>query len=270
MVMAQPHFLLFCDTHAHAPKRTNWVSSSAQYRSSVSGRWHFVLEQLDGTHRMEVADSERAVNRERLDLLSVVRGLEALSQPSRVTLVTTSRYVARGLRYGLQTWRDAEYKWERFGERIPIRNADLWQRIDGALQFHGVTCRLIQSKQEKSSEQSLDQLTAESESDGTSRGHSAAAAGVAAPAPTCEAPLPSRRQLQQSDLVSAGKAASLGPRAALAPVGEAAFLAPSPRRVMLQSLAKQHFLPESWWHLIEGWVRWWRNRWHAKPALFGS
>lgn len=140
MVMAQPLFLLFCDTHVHAANGGDGAAAASR------GRWHFVLERLDGAARFEAADSEPAANRERLALLSVVRGLEALEQPSRVTLVTTSRYVSRGLRYGLATWRESDYMWERFGVQMPIRNADLWQRIDGAMQFHGVTCRLIQSE----------------------------------------------------------------------------------------------------------------------------
>src|SRR5690606_12621830 len=60
-------------------------------------------------------------------------------------LVTTSRYVSRGLKYGLSNWRESDYQWERFGIQKPIRNADLWQRVDQALKFHGVTCRLIQA-----------------------------------------------------------------------------------------------------------------------------
>jgi ribonuclease HI len=141
-MVAQPHFLLFCDTHI--ADATPCDSPTSTYVSRNSGRWHFVLERLDGPERLEAADSEFSVNRERLALLSVVRGLEALEQPSQVTLVTTSRYVSRGLRYGLNTWREANYQWERFGEQKPIRNSDLWRRIDTALQFHGVKCRLIQ------------------------------------------------------------------------------------------------------------------------------
>lgn len=149
MVMAQPHYLLFCDTHVAGNLEASGGNEAEQTgtatRSVTSGRWHFVLEQLDGSIRFEATDAEREANRERLALLSVVRGLEALEQPSKVTLVTTSRYVSRGLRYGLSTWRESDYRWERFGVQMPIRNADLWQRVDGALRFHGVTCRLIQS-----------------------------------------------------------------------------------------------------------------------------
>lgn len=164
MVTAHPHYLLFCDTHVDAERSyyarsaatantleddpsTDKLDSAGKDRTPrVGGKWHFILEQLDDSQtRLEVADREASANPERLALLGVVRGLEALEQPSKVTLVTTSRYVSRGLRYGLSSWRDSDYTWERFGVRMPIRNADLWQRVDAALQFHGVTCRLIQS-----------------------------------------------------------------------------------------------------------------------------
>ena len=138
MVVNQPHFLLFTDAHL-SQSRACAVSAQG------FGRWHFVLERLDGPERLEAADSESDVHRDRLALLAVVRGLEALEQPSQVTLVTTSRYVSRGLRYGLNEWREAEYTWEHFGIQKPIRNADLWQRIDRAMSFHQVTCRLLQS-----------------------------------------------------------------------------------------------------------------------------
>ncbi len=138
MVVNQPHFLLFTDASLSK-------SRACAVTDQGFGRWHFVLERLDGPERLEAADSESDVHRDRLALLAVVRGLEALEQPSQVTLVTTSRYVSRGLRYGLNEWREAEYTWEHFGIQKPIRNADLWQRIDGAMSFHQVTCRLLQS-----------------------------------------------------------------------------------------------------------------------------
>jgi ribonuclease HI len=118
----------------------------------VGGRWHFVLERIDAAERLEATDGERAQPRERLALLAVVRGLEALEQPSQVTLVTTSRYVSRGLRYGLSEWREANYSWEHFGVQKPIRNADLWQRIDCAMQYHEVACRLLESSLARSEE----------------------------------------------------------------------------------------------------------------------
>jgi ribonuclease HI len=85
-------------------------------------------------------DSEPGTCASRLELLAVVRGLEALDQPSRVTLVTRSRYVARGIRRGLTQWRARRWRWERFGQLVPIRDHDLWQRIDQAMRIHDVDC----------------------------------------------------------------------------------------------------------------------------------
>jgi hypothetical protein len=78
---------------------------------------------------------------ERLELLAVVRGLEALDGPARVTLVTRSRYVSRGIRFGITEWRANEWQWERFGRVVPVKDHDLWQRVDRALLFHRVECQ---------------------------------------------------------------------------------------------------------------------------------
>jgi len=125
MKVATPHYLLF----------------SESCRKSSQGQWRFVLQLLDGTEQFEAADAEPDARGERLELLAVVRGLEALAQPSRVTLVTPSRYVNRGLTYGLAEWRLNDWRWEHYGEMVPVKNRDLWQRVDRALRFHQLDCR---------------------------------------------------------------------------------------------------------------------------------
>jgi ribonuclease HI len=108
------------------------------------GRWQFVLEQTDGPHRIEAADDERGMGLERLHLLSVVRGLEALDRTASVTLVTASRQIARAIRHGLAEWRESDWCWEFFDEMTPVKNGDLWRRVDQALSIHEVSCRLWQ------------------------------------------------------------------------------------------------------------------------------
>ena len=110
-------------------------------RSGRSGQWQFALRSHDGTQRFEAHDAERDLSVERLDLLTVVRAFESLDQPSRVTLVDCSDYVWTGIRYGLLEWRGSDWRWEFFGQMVPVKNADLWQRLDRALQFHDVECR---------------------------------------------------------------------------------------------------------------------------------
>lgn len=127
MQRATPAYLLFTD---------------AQATSTATGRWRFVLESVDGRIKFSASDIEPEAARNRLELMAVVRGLEAIEEKSRVTLVTPSRYVQRGLSQGLAEWREQDWKWERFGKAVPIRDQDLWQRVDRALEFHRLTCRL--------------------------------------------------------------------------------------------------------------------------------
>jgi ribonuclease HI len=124
--------------HAHGPHFL--LYAEATRRGHGRPRWKFVLQSLAGDEQLAAADTEPGARPSRLELLAVVRGLEALDQPSRVTLLTRSRYISRGLRRELNHWRDHGWRWERFGQFVPIRDHDLWQRVDRALQFHQVEC----------------------------------------------------------------------------------------------------------------------------------
>lgn len=130
MSVRAPHFLLFSGT----------CCSDHAARGGPDS-WRFVLESVNGDSTLEASDSEPGIVGDRLELFSVVRGLEALEQPSRVTLVTPSRYITAGMRYGMPEWRESAWCWERFGHQVPIKNSDLWQRIDGALKYHRVDCK---------------------------------------------------------------------------------------------------------------------------------
>jgi ribonuclease HI len=120
------HFLLFCEAR----------------RDGGTGVWRFVLAQVGASASLTATDTEPDACRERLELLALVRGLEAIDRPARVTLVTESRYISRGLKRGLAEWRANHWQWERFGQLVPVRDCDLWRRVDRALQFHQVDCRM--------------------------------------------------------------------------------------------------------------------------------
>ncbi len=103
--------------------------------------WRFVLQTDQGQEFMSADDCEQGLSQQRLELLAVIRGLEALEQPSRVTILTPSQYVSRGLAYGLEEWRSNGWTWEHFGQMVLVKNHDLWQRLDRALAIHQVECR---------------------------------------------------------------------------------------------------------------------------------
>lgn len=110
-----------------------------------SAQWHFLLEAADGSARLDIADEEPDAPGDRVELLALVRGLEAIDQPAQVSLITPSRYVSHGLRFGLDQWRENGWQWEAFGQMTPIKNVDLWKRIDQALTFHRVECRTMRN-----------------------------------------------------------------------------------------------------------------------------
>jgi ribonuclease HI len=129
--------------HASLP---HYLLQAETYRSGRGlPRWRFSLQAVGNDERLTAADSESTSRRSRLELLAVVRGLEALDSPSRVTLLTRSRYVSRGIRRQLSQWRANHWRWERFGSMAPIRDYDLWRRIDRALEFHTVECCVWQT-----------------------------------------------------------------------------------------------------------------------------
>jgi ribonuclease HI len=124
MQSSTPHYLLF---------------SEGSFDGDQPG-WKFVLQAVGNDEHFSAADTECESRAGRLELLAVVRGLEALAQPSQVTLLTRSRYVRRGIRRELAQWRERRWHWERFGNVVPIRDCDLWQRVDRAMQYHQVKC----------------------------------------------------------------------------------------------------------------------------------
>jgi hypothetical protein len=125
MQAPRPHYLLLTDSNG---------------RTCQAGRWRFVLQPTGAGERIFASDVEPEADDMRLALLGVVRGLEALDGASRVTLLVANRFVRRGIRRDLAQWRERGWRWERFGQLVPIRDLDLWQRVDRALAIHQVEC----------------------------------------------------------------------------------------------------------------------------------
>ena len=107
------------------------------------GVWSFVLQSEDGAQTLSAQDYEPDARGDRLELLALVRGLEAIDQPSSVTVVTSSRALRQGLLFGLDEWRRNDWTWESFGQMVPVKNRDLWQRLDRARRVHQLEVRCL-------------------------------------------------------------------------------------------------------------------------------
>ena len=158
-MISAPHFLLLTDTDQFNQQTGTTAGQHSIAQTDIAGgRWHFVLEPIHNGVRIEADDIEPGVFGERLNLLAVVRGIEALEQPSNVTLITPSKYVGRGIRRDIRVWKENNWQWDRFGQRVSVKHADLWQRIDRAMQFHRIDCRIFGSGQQNRSSEKTEQL----------------------------------------------------------------------------------------------------------------
>lgn len=72
----------------------------------------------------------------RMELLAAIVALEALKSPCDVTLSTDSQYVRQGITQWIHNWKKRGWK---TSDKKPVRNVDLWQRLDSAIISHQVS-----------------------------------------------------------------------------------------------------------------------------------
>jgi ribonuclease HI len=117
----------------------------ARAASICEGLWSFTLETAAGEPVFSAEDTDMG-DLNRLTLLAAVRGLESIDGPASVMLLSNNRYMIRSLSESLPRWRENQFVWEHFGRRIDVQHADLWRRIDRALQIHRVQACLISTR----------------------------------------------------------------------------------------------------------------------------
>jgi ribonuclease HI len=98
------------------------------------GGWGAVL--VSGKHRKEIFGGEPLTTNNRMELMAAISALEALKRPSRVALHTDSEYLRNGISTWIQGWKQRGWK---TADRKPVKNLDLWQRLDRAQSSHQVT-----------------------------------------------------------------------------------------------------------------------------------
>jgi ribonuclease HI len=97
------------------------------------GGWGVIL--ISGAHRKELNGGERATTNNRMELMAAISALEALKMPARVDIHTDSEYVQKGISAWINGWKRNGW---RTSAKQPVKNADLWQRLDAARARHEV------------------------------------------------------------------------------------------------------------------------------------
>jgi len=102
------------------------------------GGWGAVLR-WNG-HEKDLAGSEAQTTNNRMELMAAIVALESLKRPSRVVLTTDSTYVKQGITDWLIRWKRNGW---RTANRTPVKNEDLWRRLDAVAARHQVEWRWV-------------------------------------------------------------------------------------------------------------------------------
>ena len=102
------------------------------------GGWGAVL--MFGEKEKEICGGEPASTNNRMELMAAIQALEALTKPCKVELHTDSTYVMKGISEWIHSWKARGW---RTADKKPVKNEDLWRRLDEARLRHHVNWRWV-------------------------------------------------------------------------------------------------------------------------------
>jgi ribonuclease HI len=117
-----------------APAQVEVWTDGACSGNPGPGGWGAIL--TTGSHRKELMGGEPLTTNNRMELLAAIMALEALKRPCTVRLHTDSQYLRGGITEWLRNWKRNGWK---TADRKPVKNADLWERLDAATGTHTIT-----------------------------------------------------------------------------------------------------------------------------------
>ena len=97
------------------------------------GGWAFILRGPGFPAPIERSGGEPETTNNRMEMLAVIHGLESLPGPCAVRLVSDSEYVIKGLKEWLDGWKARGW---RTAAKKPVKNEDLWRRLDALRAVH--------------------------------------------------------------------------------------------------------------------------------------
>ena len=102
------------------------------------GGWGTVLKY--GATLRELSGGEAQTTNNRMELTAAIMALEALKRPCTIALHTDSQYLKGGIESWMRGWKKNGW---RTADKKPVKNIDLWQRLDSAAQPHSITWKWV-------------------------------------------------------------------------------------------------------------------------------
>jgi ribonuclease HI len=93
-----------------------------------------------GENEKELYGYEKETTNNRMELMAAIKGLETLTEPCDVILTTDSQYVRQGITQWMRNWKKRDWK---TAAKKPVKNKDLWQRLDKATERHKINWKWV-------------------------------------------------------------------------------------------------------------------------------
>ena len=119
------------------------------------GGWAYILKSPETGEACERSGGQPSTTNNRMEMISVIEGLEALDRPSRVDLYSDSQYVCNGLSEWLDQWKARG--WKR-GRNASVKNLDLWRKLDRLRNVHELNCHWIRGHNDHPENERCDRL----------------------------------------------------------------------------------------------------------------
>ena len=110
-------------------------------------RWNRTAKELKG--------GEPDTTNNRMELMAAIQALESLTRPVKADLYTDSTYVQKGITEWIHLWKKRGWK---TSSKKPVKNEDLWRRLDGAIARHDVTWHWVKGHAGHTENERADEL----------------------------------------------------------------------------------------------------------------
>ena len=140
-------------TTEEPPKRVTLFTDGACSGNPGPGGWGVLM--IYGEARKTLNGGEAQTTNNRMELTAAIQALESLTRPCAVDLYTDSQYVRQGITQWMHGWKRNGWK---TADKKPVKNADLWQRLDDVVKRHTVEFHWVKGHAGHPENEEVDQL----------------------------------------------------------------------------------------------------------------
>ena len=109
-------------------------------------------------HKKSLSQGYKLTTNNRMEMLAVIKGLEALKEPCKLDVTTDSNYVKDGITKWIKNWKKNGWK---TASKQPVKNADLWKQLDEEVSRHKITWHWVKGHSGHPENELVDDLARE-------------------------------------------------------------------------------------------------------------